>query len=108
MEITPEAIQTMETIESAADIFYTPADLSQVINIVCNNFFIIIAVIIGTYPIIYLFSRLLRYCERAFDTEAIRKMEGGGIWNKLPDGSIYTGLEKIASVRVFDRLVRRR
>jgi hypothetical protein len=102
--MTPEAITVLDELQTT---FYTPSDLNVIIGIVANNFFILIVVLLGTYPFLMILKKLIRYCETAFDMEVIRKMEGGGIWSKLPDGSLHTSLDKIASVKVFDKMFKK-
>lgn len=87
--------------------FYTPIDLNVITNTVANNFFILIVVILTTYPFLMLIKKLIHYCETAFEMDVIKKMEGGGIWSKIPDGSLHTSLEKLTSVKIMDRITRR-
>lgn len=97
-----EVIEIMETVTEYNE-FYDPADLDLVVSIVSNNFFIIVAVILATYPFLYMFFRLLSYCSKAFDSEGIRQLEGGGLWAKFPTGSLYNGIEKIANIRLGEK-----
>lgn len=97
--IEEQTIGTMEEIIEPNP-FYVPAEIDTVIEAVANNFFIIVAVLVALYPFMYMFERLIRYCSDAFDLHAIREMEGGGLWKRLPDGSLYSGLEKLATVRL--------
>lgn len=96
-----------ETLDPLMEAFYTPADISAVISEVSHNFLVIIAVILGVFPVLYMFRRFVRYAEKAFDTGAIREMESGGIFRRIPDGSLHTGLSKIAEIPAFKKVLRK-
>lgn len=95
-------------LDPLAEGFYYLADINTVVHAVTTNFFIIIAVLLSVYPFLYIFRNLIRFAEKAFSTEAVKRMEGGGIWSRLPDASLYSGLDKIANVKVFDKFFRGR
>lgn len=86
-------------------------NLNDAVDSVAGSVFIILATIMGLFPIMEMFRKILIFCCEAFETSAIRQCEGGGLWTKvLKDESTEVFREPMKTndgIKWFDKFLRR-